>query len=213
MRPLVITYHTGGAYAVMTRALVSSCDRFGLESEVYAMPNLGSWERNCAQKPSVIRTAMERHENRLLIWVDADAEFVADLPTCPEGCDIGVFRNRDGRHCSGTVVVWPTPAARVWIKRWCVLQARDLGRLDEETMADAVFDCPDLTTWALPPSLIYVFDLWPNRYPSAKAVILHKQASRADVSKARTRYRPHPEIAEIMACHTPSTSSPRTPPS
>jgi hypothetical protein len=77
--PLVVSYYTKNTpYEEEAKHLQSSCEKFSIEHQIDAVPDLGSWVKNCAFKSHFLQEKMEKVQ-RPLLWVDADAVFVNKL--------------------------------------------------------------------------------------------------------------------------------------
>jgi hypothetical protein len=77
---VVIGYYTeGSGYAQEAAKLKISADRFGLESYILPVPDLGSWQKNVQFKAEFILQMLDdpRTAGRPVVYVDADAEFKA----------------------------------------------------------------------------------------------------------------------------------------
>jgi hypothetical protein len=74
--PLIVSFYTQNTlYQLEVQNLIASCEKWGLEYFVEAIPSLGSWEKNCAFKPLFLLKKILEFK-RPLFWVDADAIFL-----------------------------------------------------------------------------------------------------------------------------------------
>jgi len=146
MKPVVVTMVTDPAYAARASKLLDTCQVHGLECEVIRRPDRGTWIENVAQKPSVIRSTLQRlPEGTPVLWIDADAT-VERAPALLYDCsDDLAIRKIDRRRrtwqpigrtdkltlpdawegtewfLTGTVYVANNHAGRSFIDRWCEL--------------------------------------------------------------------------------------------
>jgi len=74
----VITYYTEN-YKTIVKPLLESLEKFELSYFAKEYANKGTWEENCAIKPFFIQECLEKFDEDLL-WIDADAEVVQQLP-------------------------------------------------------------------------------------------------------------------------------------
>ena len=206
MIPLVVSFYTGGVYRHLADRLAESCESYGLECEIEQREDLGSWVFNCGQKPTCILGMLEFYD-RDLLWVDADAEFVSEPGDLDLDCDLGFHLTQNERHMSGTLLIRNTEASRVMLEAWIEQQALFPNVPDEDGMRVVIRGSETLRTAQLDPGYVYVYDVWKDRYPDCKPIILHKQASRLYIERAR-RFRPdrrlvkppgdgiHPQVKE-----------------
>ena len=205
MMPLVVSFYTDDLYRRLAARLSASCRRFRLEYDIYKRADLGSWVLNCGQKPTHILAMLDLYDQDVL-WVDADAEFVSE-PVGLDGQegDLGLFITEWNLYMSGTLLFRNTVASREMLNGWIQEQKRFLDLPDEKTMRAVLERGGAIKTWQLSPGYAYVFDVWPDRYPDCKPIVLHKQASRIH-EMAQRRFRPdrragsegvHPEVREF----------------
>ena len=74
----VITYYTEN-YKTIVKPLLESLEKFELSYFAKEYANKGTWEENCGIKPFFIQECLEKFDEDLL-WIDADAEVVQQLP-------------------------------------------------------------------------------------------------------------------------------------
>jgi hypothetical protein len=61
----------------------------GQNYHIFKVDNLGQWELNCAQKPTIIKKALELFKEDIL-YLDIDARLVSSLPPIPSPNKIGI---------------------------------------------------------------------------------------------------------------------------
>ena len=80
---VVIAYYTvGTGYKAEAAKLKESLKKFGIDHYIWETPNLGSWQNNTQYKARFIKGQMhflpnERKDERPVVYVDADAMFLA----------------------------------------------------------------------------------------------------------------------------------------
>jgi len=115
-------------YRPWTDKLIASLNALGIPHDVVEVPRLpGSWEANTMAKPAQILAAMDRHPERVVVFLDVDCEVKAPIDGLASITgDAGFYvRTRYRRFGgirfgarSGTVVIRPTAAARAYIEAW-----------------------------------------------------------------------------------------------
>ena len=146
MKPVVVTMVTDPAYAARASKLLATCQVHGLECEVIRRPDRGTWIENVAQKPSVIRSTLQRlPEGTPVLWIDADATIECAPALLYDCSDDFAIRKIDRRRrtwqpigrtdsltlpdewegtewfLTGTVYVANNHPGRSFIDRWCEL--------------------------------------------------------------------------------------------
>lgn len=174
--PIFCSFFTS-EYEADACELLRSCRDFGLDADVRAVPNLGSWARNCGYKPQFIRERILDNPARGVAWVDADAR-VRQYPALFDSldCDFAAHWVDGNQLASGTLYFGPTPRAMELVEAWCHEQARCPDELDQRTLQNAIErgDVPDLSIYRLPSGYCRIFD-----HPKMdEPIIEHMQASR-----------------------------------
>lgn len=175
--PTVISFATDN-YRNDSARLLRSLDRWNLSHYIEYIPDRGSWETNCAYKPTFILDYMEHHGSESVIWLDADAELVAepDLFELPTGFDFAVHSRPDQQHrmrfASGTLFF--SARALDLLREWERVQLQDSSTWDQQTLFEAYESMEKKPeTCFLPKSYLTKFD-----EDTTNAVIVHHQASR-----------------------------------
>jgi len=185
MEPLYLSYYTRNSpYENEAKGLIRTLEKYGLEYRVDPLDNLGSWGKNCLQKAGFLLN-YHKKESRPLVWIDADARFIA-MPTwfSQNPCDIA-FRTVPymDRHwlCSGTLYLGPSPKTHALLKNWvqeCAKykeQPRSEGLWDQVALQRALKKHPNLNTRPLPDTYVRIC----HEERSEQDVIVHYQASNA----------------------------------
>ena len=184
-QPLVVTAYTPG-YADLVQRLIASCDRFGMDVCALPYPDRGSWEANTHVKTDALSYALEAPGLRHLLWVDADAEFVAPWTwELPASADVAVhvLRRAPGRNpetLSGTVYVRRSAVLPV-LAAW--RRASRPDKWDQRCLESAL---PSLRWCELPPECCWIHDTHPGLFPDVSPVVVHYQASR-EVRKGKRK--------------------------
>ena len=191
---IVCAWHTPD-YRCWADKLFASLDARGIPHDIVEVPKLpGSWEVNTMAKPWQLLTAMDRHPDEVIVFLDVDCEVTGDLlPLAGITGDVAFYirtkyRRGGGMRFgarSGTVVVRPTPAARRYVEAWADA-GRDApwGDVDQTTQMIAMGRAP----WC-------AFSVLPVEYCATEGdgvsapVILHDSASRGVRQITRTHRR------------------------
>lgn len=181
--PIYASYYTTGTpYEAEAAELLVTLRQMGLDkrADIAAVPTLGDWTVNCAQKPMVVRNAMLRHEGHPIVFLDADAR-VRKYPhlfdSFPADVD-AAFHLLDGHELlSGTLYFGGTPSAWALVQAWCEECQKHPGVWDQVSLAK-VLDADPFTyrTAELPEAYVSIFDR--GTVPADRVVIQHMQASR-----------------------------------
>ncbi len=182
--PLLISFYTKNTiYEKEIADLIASCKSLEIEYCIQAREDLGSWDRNCCQKPLFILECMEKY-NRPLLWVDADAVVMQKIALNYDNVDLALyFNNRSTNDArSATIYIAPTVFAKAFISQWYehCLEALSKGApvpyADQSVLVDLLRTSPVLKIADLPLEYTSIFDRDP--LPMSKIRILHFQASR-----------------------------------
>jgi len=175
---LAISFATQGAYESEIERLASSCARWNVPLVRETISTLGSWKRNCAYKPRFIRKMLDAYPGQSLLWLDADAEVQGDVSAIASlQCDIAartcLWPHPSHPHLlSGTILIQPTPAARITIAKWCELQTGEVT--DQRVLEKAVAETKPIIV-DLDPRYVAIIDETPA---IDRPLIVHHQASR-----------------------------------
>jgi len=161
----------------MAARLQKSCDAWGIPYDIECVPDQGSWEENCCYKAEFILKKLLEHKKPVL-WVDADAEIVQQLPETFDGT-FGTIINHDldethaSKVISGVVYAEYCEEAVLIIKKWiAICKVFDSKEWDQIALREALKDEKPL---ALPLSYYAVYD---RVEEGDSPVIIHYQASR-----------------------------------
>lgn len=176
MNPLFVSYFTRGSpYEAEAAALSESLHEFRIPNCIEGVTPLGSWEKNCAYKPTFIGRMMDAHPGRPIVWIDADAR----LRRFPDlfgklSCDVA-FHRKSGELLSGTLYFAPTKASRGIVERWQKSCAEDSRAWDQHCLQSVVQEnLPGAVFGELPASYVSIFDA----HMCDEPVIEHMQRSR-----------------------------------
>jgi hypothetical protein len=184
--PLVISFYTENTpYQLEVFSLIRSCDELGIELEVEGVPDLGSWQRNCARKPQFIRDKL-LEKKRPIFWVDADAVF-RKQPDFSSFMDsdfsLREIPGKDKRlkYRAGSIFINYTSGGIVFADAWATLcqnkidSGIELSFIDQITIYDLIEKGIEAKFLDLPSSYCKVFD---EEIDSTDLVVEHFQASR-----------------------------------
>lgn len=174
--PIFCSFFTS-EYEADACELLRSCRDFGLDADVRAVPNLGSWARNCGYKPQFIRERILDNPARGVAWVDADAR-VRQYPALFDSldCDFAAHWRHGVELLSGTLYFGPTARARQLVKAWCEAQQQSPDEWDQRVLQRVIESTRpgDLKVAYLPAEYTRVFD----DAKMGEPVVEHMQASR-----------------------------------
>ncbi|MCH9614665.1 MAG: hypothetical protein SP1CHLAM54_13710 [Chlamydiia bacterium] len=169
----LISFYTP-LYTPQANRLKTSCEKFNVPHLIEMLPCQGTWEENCALKPTFILEKLDQLKTPLL-WVDADAEILRQ-PGPFEG-DLSTIINLDlpETHPSrvGSGVVYLTPKARPIIEKWAAI-CKDFNgtEWDQVGLREAL---KNETATPLPKEYCMIDD---RLIDGDNPIILHHQASR-----------------------------------
>lgn len=175
--------------------LLPSLRRFSCPHHLYIRPDWGSWWDNLFQKPEVIAAALDDFPDRTIVWLDSDAELVAE-PTLFQRPDADFSCHwraapTGPKLASNTMIFCNNAAVRRLLEIWCrdcaearadpdrfraVPTHRRDGLINEQALLQHLLDPPppDITVGALPLEYSTIFDDVRVERP----VVLQHQASR-----------------------------------
>lgn len=178
---LISFYTKNTIYEKEVEDLTASCQVLQIDHYIEAREDLGSWQKNCNQKPLFILECLERF-NEPLLWVDADGVALKQLELDMGTSDIGLyFNNRKTLHArNATIYIAPTAGAKAFLEAWhetLQRQRRKVPRPDQPVMIELLRKKKvPLQIGDLPLEYMQIFDR--DQVPLEKTVILHFQASR-----------------------------------
>jgi hypothetical protein len=127
-------------------ALRPTLEAWGAPHDFVEVPKApGGWEANTMAKPHHLLAALDRHPDKVVIFVDVDCTVHGALePLARIRGDVAFYirtkRKRGakwGSIRSGTLVLRPTPAARDFVETW-IRQRAEFGDVDQNTLMLAV---------------------------------------------------------------------------
>lgn len=189
--PLFVSYFTEKTlYEKESSDLIASLKKFGLEYDVCAVPNFGSWSANCCHKPQFLLDMLEKH-NRPLVWTDIDSVVVKE-PIFFDDCyaDVALRINDQvdpddkAKVLTGTFFVNNTPSAKKLLQLWKKECERSLAKggmvFDQVCLRKVILHYPTIVEMKrLPASYVTIVDNPKHiKEVGENAVIVHYQASR-----------------------------------
>jgi hypothetical protein len=190
--PIVISFYTlRTPYEDEVKILIDSCSKFGIEADIAGVESQGSWEKNCALKPSFILKKMLQW-NRPVLWVDADAVF-RQRPDFNDfqGCDLAVRVDEDlpkdhaSRVISSTIFAQNNVVGKAILEEWSqetkkALECKErvMEFWDQIALRDVLNRNAEAQFWPLPIKYAKIFDFDDLFISEEDVVIEHYQASR-----------------------------------
>lgn len=190
-KPLFVSYYTkGSVYETEAKELVASLDRFGLDHEVVAIEDKGSWSANCCFKAEFLLKMLEKHQ-RPVVWVDADS-IITQTPDFFNGlhADVALYVNDhvepsdSAKILTGTMFANNTASAKKLLQLWQKEGERMLETykglvLDQVALRRVVLHYPTIVEMKrLPERYISIVPSKEMRTQTKDGVIVHYQASR-----------------------------------
>ncbi len=173
---LISFYTKDTIYEKEVEDLKHSCEALSIDHYIEERKDLGTWEKNCAQKPLFIYECLKKFK-RPLLWVDADGIVLKkpsiDLKLCDFGLYFNNFRTRHAR--SATIYIRPTESAKQFLLLWYETLQKKSHLHDQPVMIDLLRK-EKIKVAKLPIEYMQIFDR--DKVPLEKTVILHFQASR-----------------------------------
>ena len=178
--PTIISFFTKDTiYEKEVQELIESCKNLHLDYIIEGIEDLGSWQKNCCQKPLFIQKCLQKTK-RPLLWVDADG-IILKTPFLPltDG-DVSFYFNHweERRARAGTIFALPSLEAIHFFGLWhrkCQ-EMQDYPSGDQHFLPEALAEATSLRVGQLPLSYVHVFDR--DQIPISDTYILHTQASR-----------------------------------
>lgn len=182
MEWIVTAYYTiGTLYEERVKTLRSSLEALHIPYDIQAVPNLGTWNKNTAFKPTFLKQMLVKHKPKAIIYVDCDAEF----KKYPElfntlQCDVAVHlldRKVYGPHysgfelLSGTIWLANNPYVAEIVDRWEKECQKDEMIWDQKCLQRVLNGAFTI----LPAEYCKIFD---RQTDVLDPVIVHYQASR-----------------------------------
>ena len=192
-----ITFHTGGLYEELVyNCFIPSCERFGLDYEVFYKENTHDWNKNTRYKAKVILEALEKYPDKDIVFIDADAvihTFPSLFYEIPKKYDIAVhyldwykfWRNIEGETkrelLTGTMFFRNNSKVKKLIKEWIEANEKDPYSLEQRVLQKLLSKKPEIKIYELPIEYI-AFRKQNGEFPpflkNKDIVIEHFQASR-----------------------------------
>ena len=73
-------YTRNTPYELESKEMIASMEKYNLLYHLYPIDNQGQWELNCANKPSILRKALDDFPNDDLMYLDVDARVMRQPP-------------------------------------------------------------------------------------------------------------------------------------
>lgn len=185
---IVVSFYTKNtSYEKEAEGLIASCERLSLPYDIEAIDSLGTWDKNCCQKPSFLLRKLQKHKQPI-VWVDADA-VILKKPTLFDNLEYDIAAmvveelpmDDDSKILSGTLYCNNTPQVHTFLQSWhdecqrLLKEAKGSVVWDQAALRNALTNAKDLSLASLPPSYAAIFDCYADL---DNAVIVHCQASR-----------------------------------
>jgi hypothetical protein len=138
---------------------------------------LDNWNKNTRYKAKFIKQMMEKHPNKNIVWVDADAIIHEnpDLFGMMHEYDIAVHYRDNIELLTGTIFIRNNEVMRKIVSEWDAANQKNQSFLEQRNLQNILFRNTKVRVYKLPTAYCQIFDS-PSRSP--RAVIEHFQSSR-----------------------------------
>jgi len=175
--------------------LLPSIEKFNLEYNIEVVENKGSWLKNVAQKPKIIKEVLQKYPSYQVVCLDADSEIkrVPELfSQIPLEFDIAChyldwnswYGYTDSppvlELLSGTLWINNTQNTQQILNQWESL-SENSEKWEQKVLAEVINKNPSVNVYKLPVEYCYISSLPngdPPLYQSEYPVIVHHQVSR-----------------------------------
>lgn len=166
-------------YEGEARKLKKTCKKFNIPYDIVGIPQQQNWEANCAQKPRIIKEALLRHEDKNIVYLDADARIMRD-PVLFDvfAGDVGVHYLFGKELLSGTIFLKNTNSVFNLVTLWELVQQEAEGTWDQIVLQDVLREFGSrlgIRLKTLPANYCQIEDIMAH---AGRPVIKHTQASR-----------------------------------
>jgi len=194
---LITAFVTSGTpyEEVLHTYLLPSIQKFNLEYNIEVVENKGSWLRNVAQKPKIIKEVLDKYPTYQIVCLDADSEIkrVPDLfNQIPLEYDLAChyldwnswYGYQDSppvfELLSGTLWINNTEQTRFVLHKWEEIASHS-DIWEQKVLSQVLTSNPSVNVYKLPVEYCYISSLPngnPPLNPSEFPVIVHHQVSR-----------------------------------
>ena len=201
-RPIITSYYTKGTpYEDQVEHLKITIKRFNLENDIVGIPDQGSWHKNTYYKPRFIKEMMQKHPDRSIVFVDADAKICANPVLFNDlDCDFACHFFKGRELLSGTLYFGNTKGGRFLLDKWI---EEDIlyptTHMPQQNLRATFNKYKNKINWkALPVEYCLIYDSLSSYKVSP--VIKHYQLSRKHKKSkpGRHKYRMRKDIAKIQ---------------
>lgn len=194
-RPIISSYYTKGSeYETQIQELKTTLRRYNLESDIVGIKNLGDWYKNTYYKSQFVLEVLNRHRDRSVVFVDADAVF-RQYPVLFNDyeCDFAYHYYNRKELLGGTLYFGNTKGARYVAREWVNIDKEyQTTHMPQKNLQELFKRIKDKIKWKeLPLSYCMIFDCHQRYRENIKPVIEHFQLSRKhkDQNLRSSRYR------------------------
>jgi len=191
-RPVFVSFYTEGTpYEDEVPKLQGTLRKFSLEHSIKGIPNEGSWDLNTYKKAEFLRTSLDEHGGRDVVWVDVDSRvcrYPALFQDYPH--DLGVhsidwsqYKRRAGcteqELDSAVMYLKNTASVRSLLDRW-VRRNREEGakpkpQWEQKNLQEVLVHPDGVDVHNIPATYCQIFDLMVE---AGEPVIEQTQVSR-----------------------------------
>ena len=196
-----VAFYTLGPYAEEAKKLLDSCDRFGVDLDLSALPKplpstagWRDWHDVVTFKPKFILSMLEKHKDvDGILYTDADSVFarVPDFSVF-DGAHVAFHKfrrtkNAEDEFLSGTMYFANTPTVREFVSHWAKVtpQYRYKFTPEQDSLKSIWGHWGEILCFKDPgPEWCWIFDDSKKIYGHRESVVVHFQASRRNRGSA-----------------------------
>lgn len=171
----VFSMHTNDLYKEQAEQMAASARFYGLATELFERPDLGSWWQNCNQKSQLVLEMITKYPDEISVWVDADCRFVDKPNLFYEIGDFDIAMFFANQTYFSSAVLWLNgKRALPYVEGWCDnVEANPTLEDDMHNFRASVQEQTHRGVFHLPPAYCWAKREMRSKFPGAKPVIVH----------------------------------------
>jgi len=181
---VIVSFYTPEYVQDISR-LIQSAERFKLPYDFELLKNLPlegankykNWSKNAYLKATFIKKMMQKHQDKNIIWIDADAVIQKNpvlFDKIPD-CDIAVHYRDDIELLTGTLYIRNNETMRNIVDQWIEANKTSRNFLEQKNLENVLDKNKEIKIFNFPASYCQIFDIMNN---TSTPVIEHFQSSR-----------------------------------
>jgi len=173
-------YTVDTPYEELIKNLIASLTALSMPYDIAGYPSTGSWVRNAGIKSQFILKMMREHQDKNILYVDADA-IIHEYPVLFDYIhgDFGCYYHKGGKELlSGTLFFKNNGTCLRLLELWVAAQVASPNEWDQKILQEVITDHAEaigLGIATIPATYVKIFD---KMHDAGRPVIEHFQASR-----------------------------------